>query len=84
LRWDILNAYPITVEWHNNDIEKCDEYSIPGISQAQRDYLNEAKYTDFKTWLILNNMTREEWEKGNNRDLKRILSAIDNSVESVS
>lgn len=60
LRFAKINCYEICHNCHDNDIEKCTEWTIPNIPMIRRFILNMLKRVLLKDYLMTTGLTEEE------------------------
>lgn len=75
LRWDLKNIAPLTPEEHRL---LHDGKIILKIDEETQNYLDEMMRVNYKTWLLMNDMTEREFFKNEKDKLKAEL--VDKSV----
>lgn len=72
LRWDILNIIPLTFEEHEQFHRGAFQIHIK--NPFRRQYLENMVNKDFKDYLLEHGMTRKDFIKERNLELRRLIS----------
>lgn len=71
LRWDISNIIPLTLEEHQKVHQGVLKYKLP---EETLEYLRDNANMDFKDYLLLREITEDDWLEEKYRQLKYILT----------
>lgn len=74
LRWDILNIIPLTYEEHEQFHRGAFQIHIKNPFRKQ--HLDNMVNKDFKDYLLEHGMTKEDFIKERNLELRRILNEL--------